>query len=159
MNVSDSRFYRDLYQLDSEQEVMEISARLQIAADMGLIESPALPAVEERRDKKNQEIHKKLQAGEIVYGVRKFTPAMYLSYELTRFKLEFTVFQGEMIGSYRCHVITEEEKKNFFEENRDLFTRYHGDSFTYEDVQMIIGKRLKEMEYEKLVQNILCKFS
>lgn len=159
MNISDSRFYRELYDLDSEQEMMEISARLQIAADMGLIDSPELVAVEERRKKKNEEIHKKLQEGKIVYGVRKFTPAMYLSYELTRFKLDFTVFQGEMIGSYRCHVITEEEKRSFFDENRDLFTRYHGDSFTYDDVQMIIGKRLKEMEYEKLVQKILCKFS
>ncbi|MEI3339912.1 MAG: hypothetical protein V8R80_08210 [Eubacterium sp.] len=46
--------------------------------------------------------------------------------------------------------MTEEEKRTFYEENGDLFTRYFGDSFSYEEVRMIIEKRLKEMEMRDL---------
>lgn len=156
MDRKSSRSYMELYSLESEREVQEVEVKLKIAAWMGLISDPDFPAVEERRKKKNDSNRKKLEEGEIVYGVRSFTPAMYLQYELTRFKLEFTVYQGTSVGPWPCQKITEAQKKDFYEANRDLFTRYFGDSFAYEEVHMIIEKRLKEMEYEKLVQNILC---
>ena len=50
----------------------------------------------------------------------------------------------------------EAEKRAFYEENPDLFTRFEGDSFGYGEVSMIIEKRLKEKEYENIVQDILC---
>lgn len=138
---------------DSEKQ---LRAKLQIAARMGLIDNADPAAVEERRLDRNRKIREELEAGNIVYGVRSYTPEMYLEYELTRFKLAFTVYRGEKIGDYTCHRVTEEEKRTFYEENGDLFTRYFGDSFSYEEVRMIIEKRLKEMEYERLVQSILC---
>lgn len=156
MDPKSSRAYMAQYGLESEREVREVEAKLKIAALMGLIGKPDLSAVEERRKKRNASNEKKLQAGDILYGVREFTPAMYLQYELTRFKLEFTVYEGEKIGPWECRKITETEKKNFYEANGDLFTRYFEDSFAYEEVRMIIEKRLKEMEYERLVKNILC---
>ena len=42
-----------------------------------------------------------------------------------------------------------------YELTRDLFTRYWGDSFPYEDVEQIIEKRLREEAYDALVQDLL----
>lgn len=156
MDQKSSRSYMELYGLGSEREVLEAEAKLKIAAWMGLIPKPDLAAVEERRRQKNDSNRRKLESGEIIYGVRYYTPPMYLQYELTRFRLEFTVYKGTSVGPWSCQKVTEVQKKNFYEANRDLFTRYFGDSFAYDEVHMIIEKRLKEMEYEKIVQNILC---
>lgn len=147
--------YLARYGLDSERELKETQAQLQIAVWMGKISNPDFSALEERRTQRNEIIKKELREGKLVYGVRYYTPAMYLQYELTRFKLDFTIYQAEKIGPYLLHPITEEEKRAFYDENQDLFTRYFGDSFGYEEVRMIIEKRLKEKEYEKIVQNIL----
>ena len=46
---------------------------------------------------------------------------------------------------------------DFYEQNRDLFGRYHGDYFTYEEVSRIIEKRLREDAYDKLICDILCE--
>ena len=50
-------------------------------------------------------------------------------------------------------LISIEEKRVFYEQNRDLFTRYWGDSFAFDEVSMIIEKRLREQEYERIVQD------
>lgn len=151
-------YYREYYSLTSEGEVHEVQAKLQIAAWMGVIDTPDLDAVEVRRKQKNDSIKAKLAKGEIVYGLTHYTPSMYLQYELTRFKLDFTVYKGEKVGTYLYQEFTEEEKRAFYENNPDLVTRYFGDSFGYEEVCMIIEKRLKEKEYESIVQDLLCKY-
>lgn len=148
-------YYQDYFNLGSAREVREVQAKLQIAAWMNLIRNADLSAAEERRKQKNERIKKDLEDGEIVYGVTNYTPAMYLQYELTRFKLDFTVYKGKTVGPYPYKEITEEEKKTFYGGNRDLFTRYFGDSFGYEEVRMIIEKRLREREYENIVQDLL----
>lgn len=145
----------NFYGISSQKELSEVLARLKIAAWMNLIPTPDLEAVEERRKQKNAETEKALAEGKVVYGLTRYTPAMYLQYEMTRFKLEFTVYKGKTVGNYPYGEITEEEKKAFYNENRDLFTRYHGDSFTYEEVSMIIEKRLREQEYENIIQDLL----
>ena len=143
------------YGLTSKEEVSEVFARLQIAAWMNLIPTPDLEAVDERRRRKNAEAEKALSEGGIVYGPVYYTPSMYLQYELTQFKLDYTVFKGEQVGRYPYREITEEEKRAFYGENRDLFTRYNGDSFGYREVSMIIEKRLREQEYENIIRDLL----
>ncbi len=143
------------YGLTSKEEVSEVLARLQIAAWMNLIPTPDLEAVDERRRRKNAEAEKALSEGGIVYGPVYYTPSMYLQYELTQFKLDYTVFKGEQVGSYPYREITEEEKRAFYGENRDLFTRYNGDSFGYREVSTIIEKRLREQEYENIIRGLL----
>lgn len=143
------------YGLTSKEEVSEVLARLQIAAWMNLIPTPDLEAVDERRRRKNAEAEKALSEGGIVYGPVYYTPSMYLQYELTQFKLDYTVFKGEQVGRYPYREITEEEKRAFYDENRDLFTRYNGDSFGYREVSMIIEKRLREQEYENIIRDLL----
>lgn len=145
----------ELYGLGSGRERDRILAQLKIACWMGLILSDGLPAVEERRKQKNAEVEEKLAAGDVVYGITHYTPSMYLQYELTRFKLDYTVYKGDFVGKYPYRVITEEEKKAFYDNNGDLFTRYFGDSFAYDEVSMIIEKRLREQEYEYIIQDIL----
>lgn len=149
---------KNVYGFLSDKERIRILAQLQIAVWMGLIASSELTAVEERRKQKNEEIKKKLANGEIVYGLTHYTPAMYLEYELTRFKLEYTVFKGKTVGTYPYPEITEKEKQDFYEKNRDLFTRYFGDSFAYDEVKMIIEKRLREQEYENMVEELSSRF-
>ncbi len=145
------------YGLTSKEEVSEVFARLQIAAWMNLIPTPDLEAVDERRRRKNAEAEKALSEGGIVYGPVYYTPSMYLQYELTQFKLDYTVFKGEQVGRYPYREITEEEKRAFYDENRDLFTRYNGDGFGYREVSTIIEKRLREQEYENIIRDLLCE--
>lgn len=142
---------------EKEKNVRSEQARLLIGYWLGTIPSPDITDVEKRRKIKNEEIQEKLQKGEVVYGVTHFTPSMYLQYELTRIKLDYTVYQGETLGGYPCQVFSEDDLRQFYDENRDLFTRYFGDSFGFEEVAMIIEKRLKEKEYEDIVNDLLCK--
>ena len=80
---------------------------------------------------------------------------MYLQYELTRFKLDFAQPTTAIRALPVCPVITEEQKQAYYRNNPDLFTRYWGDSFPYEDVEQIIEKRLREEAYDALVQDLL----
>ena len=139
------------------QEFKEAQAALQVAKMLGLIEHADFEALEQRRETKNKEIQIKLKQGEIVYGLTYYSAPAYLQYELTRFRLDFVVGAAPIRNHYRYRAITEKEKRSFYLENPDLFTRYHGDSFSYEEVEMIIEKRLREAEYNELIQNLLCQ--
>ena len=92
--------------------------------------------------------------GTAAFGARYLTPEMYLDYELKTIQLAFATYKGEMVGNHKCHVYTEDEKRAFYEDNQDLFTRYHGDLFPYEEVDLIIEKWLKVQEYQELTEQI-----
>lgn len=95
--------------------------------------------------------------GTAAFGARYLTPEMYLDYELKTIQLAFATYKGEMVGNHKCHVYTEDEKRTFYEDNQDLFTRYHGDLFPYEEVDLIIEKWLKIQEYQELTKQIVSK--
>ena len=97
------------------------------------------------------------QEGKLFYGPHYFSAPAYLQYELTRLKLDFVQPCGKVREGGFCPDFTEQEKRNFYEQNRDLFGRYHGDYFTYEEVSQIIEKRLREDAYDKLIRDILCE--
>ena len=100
-----------------------------------------------------------LQNGEIIYGPEYFSLPADVRYEQTRFRLDFVSESEKVKKNYSYQRISEKEKQAFYEANRDLFTRYHGDSFAYEEVSVIIRKRIREMEYDKEIQNILCQLN
>ena len=144
------------YCLD-RKEWEEAQAALLLAKRFGLIEDASIEALEKRRAKKNEENNQAEKAGKLFYGPRFYSPAMYLQYELTRFKLDFVQPSGQRKALEVCPDFTEKEKRAFYENNQDLFGRYHGDLFDYEDVRQIIEKRLREDVYDKLIQDILCQ--
>lgn len=136
----------------SERE--KAKAELMLATQLGFIEEAGLKAVEMRRRKKNEKLQKRLKEGKIVYGLTCYGKPAYLQHELTKFRLDFVSGKAT---SYLYRVITREEKECFYRDNQDLFTRYFGDPFPYEDVEDIIEKRIREEEYYGLIQNILCQ--
>lgn len=144
------------YGLD-EKSWEEAQAALLLAKKFGLIEDAGVPALERRRETKNEENRQAEEAGKLFYGPRFYTPAMYLQYELTRFKLAFVQPAEQIRKLGVCPSFTEEEKRAFYEKNQDLFKRYHGDLFSYEEVAMIIEKRLREEAYGRLVHDVLCQ--
>ena len=109
-----------------------------LAHRMGLIEDPSME-------------------GQRFYGPHYFSAPAYLQYELTRLKLDFVQPCEKVREGGFCPDFTEQEKRDFYEQNRDLFGRYHGDHFTYEEVSQIIEKRLREDAYDKLIRDILCE--
>ena len=129
--------------------------QLQLAKQLGLIDDASPEALEARRQAKNAANARLQAAGTVFYGPRQYTPAMYLQYELTRFKLDFAQPTAAIRALPVCPVITEEQKQAYYRNNPDLFTRYWGDSFPYEDVEQIIEKRLREEAYDALVQDLL----
>lgn len=144
------------YGLD-EKSWEEAQAALLLAKKFGLIEDARIPALERRRERKNEENRQAKEAGKLFYGPRFYTPAMYLQYELTRFKLDFVQPSEQIAKLGVCPSFTEDEKRTFYENKKDLFGRYHGDLFSYEEVTMIIEKRLREEAYERLVHDVLCQ--
>ena len=100
-----------------------------------------------------------IQRGEIVYGMEQFSLPAYVRYEQTRFRLDFVSESEKINRQYSYPAIREGETQAFYESNRDLFTRYHGDSFSYEEVAVIIRKKLREIEYDKEIHNILCQLN
>ena len=114
-------------------------ACLTLAKRWGLIGDDSPEALERRRAAKNAQAERAEQDGKPVYGTRRFSAPAYLQYELTRFKLDFA----------------DAQTRAWYDANPDLFTRYAGDSFPYEEVKQIIEKRMREEVYDSLVQDLL----
>ena len=132
-------------------------ACLTLAKRWGLIGDDSPEALERRRAAKNAQAERAEQDGKPVYGTRRFSAPAYLQYELTRLKLDFVQPCEKVREGGFCPDFTEQEKRDFYEQNRDLFGRYHGDYFTYEEVSQIIEKRLREDAYDKIIREILCE--
>lgn len=134
-------------------------ACLAFAKRLGLIDDDSLDAVKIRCENENKKREEKLKSNEAVYGVTHFSVPAYLQYELTRFKLDFASEKEEIKRIYSYKEISFTEKKAFFEDNADLFTRYNGDMFSFGEVETVIEKRIREAEYENEIENILCQLT
>ena len=77
----------------------------------------------------------------------------FLEMYLSSFRLAF-VLRDERID-YPYEELTKKNIDDFWKNNRDLFTRFNGDSFEKEEVEDIIAKRIREEEYERNVEEIL----
>lgn len=143
----------------SNEEKNYALACLEFAKKLGLIESEKLEDVIIRCNKENEKRGQMLDIGETVYGITHFTPVMYLDYELTRFKLDFVSEKESIKKHYNYKEISKKDKKLFYKNNMDLFTRYAGDKFRFSELQMIIEKKIREEEYENEIKNILYKLS
>ncbi len=86
-------------------------------------------------------------------GPRSLSYPLFLETFLTSFRLAF-VLRDKRI-QYQGQELTEEEIDAYWKNNRDLFTRYDGDSFNENEVKTVIAKRLREKEYLKNVEKIL----
>ena len=117
-----------------------------------------MEGLEARRQKHNEMRKTMEQENKIFYGPRYFSAPAYLQYELTRLKLDFVQPSEAVRKTGLCPEFTEQEKKTFYEQNMDLFGRYFGDFFIYEEVAQIIEKRLREDAYDKLIEDVLREF-
>ena len=130
-------------------------ACLTLAKRWGLIDDDSPEALERRRAAKNAQAERAEQDGKPVYGTRRFSAPAYLQYELTRFKLDFAEPCEKIRALGICPDFTDAQTRAWYDANRDLFTRYAGDSFPYEEVKQIIEKRMREEVYDSLVQDLL----
>ena len=140
-----------------EKEQEHLKAELIFAKKLGLIDDDTPDWVRRRCQMENQKRKEQLRQGRVVYGMEQFPLPAYVRYEQTRFQLAFVSESKAVKEHYTYRTISEEEKQAFYEANKDLFTRYHGDCFSYEEVAVIIRKRIREIEYEKEIHNLLCQ--
>ena len=147
---------RQNYGID-EMHLRKAQAAFLFAQKIGLLEDPSLKGLEDRRQKHNTTLRKMEEEGKIFYGPRYFSPSAFLQYELTRLKLDFIEPSAAVRRTGLCPSFSDEEKRAFYEANMDLFGRYHGDHFSYEEVAQIIEKRMREEVYEQLIENLLCE--
>lgn len=89
------------------------------------------------------------------YGIEggKLPFDVFLEMFLTSFRLAF-VLRDERID-YPYRELTDDDIESYWNNNRDLFTRYNGDSFVLDEVRDVIAKRIREEEYERNVEEIL----
>lgn len=137
-----------------EEEVKKVRAELRFAVNLGLITDDSLQGVESRRIAKEAETTAALGENKIVYGLSSYSRQAYIRYELTRFRLDF-ISEGSAV-KYEYTDIFEKDAIDFYEKNRDLFTRANGESFEFDEVRLIVKKKIRELEYEKNV-NLLCE--
>lgn len=142
-----------------EKELKKVKATLLFAKKVGLIDDESFSALEKRRMARNIKNQEMIEKGELVYGLISYSAPVYQQYELTRFKLDFAEETDEIKKKYTYHAISEEQKRNFYSDNMDLFVVNAGYIFSYEEVELIIEKRIREAEYEKNVNDILCQLS
>lgn len=145
------------YDFMNDDEMNYIQACLEFAAQLGQIADDTLEAVDRRRILENEKRKELLEKGITVYGLSNFSVPAYIQYELTRFRLDFVAEKALIKRSYNYSMITSKDMVSFWNEHRELFTRYQGDSFSYDEVAMVIRKRIREKEYEQEIQNILRK--
>lgn len=132
-----------------------VMASLLFAQKLGLVDNYLLTAVEQRRQEENRKRREALDHGEILYGPVEYTPIAYLQQELTGFRLDYASESEKITNRQVFRPISLEETRQFYEEHADLFTRYQGDAFAYEDVEVIIRKKIREKDYEDGIQDIL----
>lgn len=149
----------ELNQFLSEQEILIAKAKLKIAKLMGVIDTDKWEDVKIRCEKKNQEVNKKMENGEIVYGVRSYSLLTYLQYELTRLKLDYISYKGDYIGEFKRTIFTEDDENKFYSENEFLFSSAEGKVYDIdeENLRPVIRKKLREREYEDITKAFLCK--
>lgn len=141
----------------SDREEKYAKACLVFAEQLGLIDDSSLDAVVSRCENENAKRKIALDNGEIVYGLKQFTPTAYLDWELTRFKLDFVSEQKGIKYSYKP--IEKPQLKEYYKLNKDLFTRYNGDRFRFKESRDVVYKKIREEEYENEINNILRKLS
>lgn len=134
-------------------------ACLIFAKRLGQIDDDSLEAVKERCNAENAKIEAQIKNGEAFYGLTHYSLPAYLQHELTKFRLDFVSEAEEIKKSYDYKEISRKDAKDFFKKNRDLFTRYNGDRFTFREVKIIIEKKIREEEYENEISSILCQLA
>lgn len=141
----------------SEKEESYAKACLAFAEKLGLVDDGSLDGVAARCQSENAKRKAAIENGEIVYGLKQFTLPVYLEWELTRFKLDFASEKKGIRYNYRP--IEKKELKEYYKQNKDLFTRYNNDKFRFKETKDVIYKMIREEEYENEINNILCQRS
>ena len=134
-------------------------ACLTFAKNIGLIDDDGLEAVAYRCNKENEKRRQALENGEIVYGLKQFNLTVYLDYELTRFRLDFASEKDVIRNNYTYSPIGKKQLKEYFKNNRDLFTRYHGEKFRFKESEMVVYKKIREEQYDEEINAVLRQLS
>lgn len=87
------------------------------------------------------------------YGPTELSYEAFLETYLTDFRLAFVLRKDGI--NYQYKELTEADLTSFWDNNRDLFTRYNGDSFEKTECLDIIAKKIREEEYLNNVKDLL----
>ena len=120
-------------------------AELQFASKVGYLQTSLQTLWEQDNKRRSQDSH--------VYGPRELSFEAFVETFLTDFRLAF-VLRKEGIN-YPYKDLTDAELTAYWNNNRDLFTRYNGDSFEKAECLDIIAKKIREEEYVNNVKDLL----
>lgn len=148
-----------MFLFTSEKEKSYAIACLTFAEKIGLINDKSLEAVALRCENENKRREEALGKGDVVYGLRKFTLPVYLDYELTRFRLDFAAEKDVIKKNYSYPAIDKKQLKEYYKNNRDLFTRYGGEKFRFKESELVVYKKIREEQYDAEINAILCQLS
>ncbi len=148
----------DSFLFTSDNEKKYAQAVLIFSKKLGLIDDDSLDGVKKRCEAENEKRKKQLESGEVFYGLTHFSLPAYLDYELTRLKLDFVGESEQVKKVYNYPEITKKEKRAYYKNNKDLFTRYNnGDRFFFFEVKTVIDKKIREEQYDAEIEKILCQ--
>lgn len=139
----------------AQKDMKYAQACLIFAKRLGLIEDDSLEAVKQRCQAENDKRAQMLKEDAVFYGLTNFSFREYLEWEISKIKLDFVSESEQVKKAYSFREIPKKEIKAYYKNNRDLFTRYNGDRFSFRDLKQIIKKRIREEEFENEIKNIL----
>ena len=94
-----------------------------------------------------------LRRAKKTYGPRELSFEEFVESFLTDFRLAFVLRKDGI--NYEYKELTDEDINSFWNNNRELFTRYWGDSFEKAECIEIIAKKIREKEYLDNVKKLL----
>ena len=123
-------------------------AEIEFAGNIGYLKKDLRTLWVEERKRREKDYPYGVRSGFLEYE-------MFVEMYLTSFRLAFSLRDKRIKYPYK--ELTRKDINTFWKENRKLFTRYDGDSFDKEEVEDIIAKRIREIEYWTNVNKILLR--
>ena len=127
--------------VDLSQKRVEVT--LAVAFRLGMLPSPSLAALLSSRPEEEGE-----------YGAR-LSETGWLIHSLNMLRLRYANEDAGIKHSFRP--ISRAQMEEWYKSNSDLFTRYEGDSFDFEEVTDVVRKRMREEEWEGLIDEMACQ--
>ncbi|WP_306479786.1 hypothetical protein [Mediterraneibacter sp.] len=127
------------------EKIKYIHAVYDLAEEYGDVSDGSFAAVEKRWEKENAKRKKKIEAGEVVYGLKEYTFARYMQYEISMYKEIYCndTDRKEM-------ALTEEEIAEYYSQGEWIFQDSE-DKADLETARVAVERELREKKYDVMI--------
>lgn len=127
------------------EKIKYIHAVYDLAEEYGDVSDGSFAAVEKRWEKENAKRQKKVEAGEVVYGLKEYTFDLYMQYEISMYK-EIYCNDTDRKGMD----LTEEEVAEYYSQGEWIFEGSE-ENADLETARIAVERELREKKYDAMI--------